>query len=94
MLLITPLIIILVGALFIYLAWYNSVRQKGERGEMRVSAILSQLLDDYAVLNDLVFRTEKGTTQIDHMVVSKHGVFAIETKTIEEKYMAMIIDRN
>ena len=47
---------------------------------MRVSAILSQLSDEYTILNDLVFRTEKGTTQIDHVVVSKYGIFAIETK--------------
>jgi len=78
--LITPLIIILVVALFIYIAWYNSARQKGKRGEMRVSAILSQLSDEYTILNDLVFRTEKGTTQIDHLVVSKYGIFTIETK--------------
>lgn len=45
-----------------------------------MSAILSQLPDDYTVLNDLIFRTENGTTQIDHVVVSKYGVFAIETK--------------
>lgn len=76
----TPLIIILVVALFIYLAWYNSAKQKGKRGEMRVSAILSQLSDEYTILNDLVFRTEKGTTQIDHLVVSKYGIFTIETK--------------
>jgi len=30
--LITPLIIILVVALFIYIAWYNSARQRGEKG--------------------------------------------------------------
>ena len=78
--LVTPLIIILIIVLFIYLAWYNSARQKGKRGEMCVSAILSQLPDDYTALNDLVFRTEKGTTQIDHIVVSKYGIFAIETK--------------
>jgi len=78
--LITPLIIILIFVLFVYLAWYNSPKQKGKRGEMRVSAILSQLSDEYTILNDLVFRTEKGTTQIDHVVVSKYGIFAIETK--------------
>ena len=78
--LITPLIFILFIALAIYLAWYNSARQKGKRGEMSVFSILSQLPDEYAILNDLVFRTEKGTTQIDHVVVSKYGVFAIETK--------------
>ena len=77
---ITPLIIIFIIALAIYLAWYNSARQKGKRGEMRVFSILSQLPNEYTILNDLVFRTEKGTTQIDHVVVSKYGVFAIETK--------------
>ncbi len=71
---------ILFIALAIYLAWYNSARQKGKRGEMRVFSILSQLPDEYTIMNDLVFRTEKGTTQIDHVVVSKYGVFAIETK--------------
>lgn len=78
--LITPLLIVLIIALSIYLAWYNSAKQKGMRGEMRVSAILTQLPNDYTVLNDQVFRTEKGTTQIDHVVVSKYGIFAIETK--------------
>jgi hypothetical protein len=76
----TPLIIILIVVLFVYLAWYNSAKQKGKRGEIRVSAILSQLSDEYTILNDLVFRTEKGTTQIDHLVVSKYGIFTIETK--------------
>lgn len=47
---------------------------------MRVFSILSQLPDEYTILNDLVFRTDKGTTQIDHVVVSKYGVFTIETK--------------
>lgn len=78
--LITPLIIILIVVLFVYLVWYDSAKQKGKRGEMRVSAILSQLSDEYTILNDLVFRTEKGTTQIDHLVVSKYGIFTIETK--------------
>ena len=66
--------------LSIFFAWYNSAKQKGKRGEKRVFSVLSQLPDEYTVLNDLVLRTEKGTTQIDHVVVSKYGVFAIETK--------------
>lgn len=74
------LVIILIVALPIYLVWRNSAVQKGKRGEKRVSAELAQLSDQYSVLNDLVFYTEKGTTQIDHLVVSKYGVFVIETK--------------
>ena len=77
---ITLLILTLFISLTIYLAWYNSARQKGKRGEMRVFSILSQLSDEYNILNDLVLRTDKGTTQIDHVVVSKYGVFTIETK--------------
>ena len=74
------LLLILFAAYTVYLAWYNSARQKGKRGERRVLAKLSQLPDEYTILNDLVFRTENGTTQIDHVVVSKYGIFTIETK--------------
>lgn len=60
--------------------WYNSPKQKGKRGEQRVHDILSHLPDEYHVFDDVVLKTEKGTTQIDHVVVSKYGVFTIETK--------------
>lgn len=60
--------------------WYNSTTQKGKRGEKRVATILSQLPEEYIILNDLIIQTEKGTTQIDHTIVSKYGVFVIETK--------------
>lgn len=67
-------------SLSLYFAKYKSAKQKGKRGEMRVFSILSQLPKEYTILNDLVFRTENGTTQIDHIVVSKYCVFTIETK--------------
>jgi hypothetical protein len=77
---IAPLLFILFILLSIYRVWYNSARQKGKRGEKQVSSYLSQLSEEYTILNDVVFRTEKGTTQIDHIVVSKYGIFTIETK--------------
>lgn len=45
-----------------------------------VHDLLTQLPEDYHVLDDIVLNTKKGTTQIDHIVVSKYGIFAIETK--------------
>ena len=60
--------------------WYNSPAYKGKEGENRVHNILLQLPDDYVVLDDVVLKTDRGTTQIDHVVVSRYGVFAIETK--------------
>lgn len=70
----------LVIAIAIYLKWYNSPVQKGKRGEQRVHDILMQLPDEYFILDDVVLPTNRGTTQIDHIVVSKYGLFAIETK--------------
>jgi len=63
----TLFIIILIFVLFIYFAWYNSANQKGKRGEIHVFSILSQLPEEYTILNDLVFQIENGTTQIDHV---------------------------
>ena len=74
------IIAIVVFIFLVYLARHNSAKRIGKRGEMRVISILSKLPEDYTILNDLIFRTEKGTTQIDHIVVSKYAVFAIETK--------------
>lgn len=72
-----PFIIIVI---FCFLAWYNSPRQKGKRGERHVAQILSLLPEEYVILNDVVLPTANGTTQIDHIIVSKYGVFTIETK--------------
>jgi hypothetical protein len=74
------LVPILVIALFIYLCWGNTSKQKGKRGEKRVHDVLMKLSDEYNVFDDVILTTERGTTQIDHIVVSKYGVITIETK--------------
>ncbi len=79
LLLYIAILIAVVGAI-IFGWWYNSPEQKGKRGEIRVHDILSHLSDEYHILNDVVLKTERGTTQIDHIVVSKYGIYAIETK--------------
>ena len=38
------------------------------------------LPSEYYVMDDVVLNTVRGTTQIDHIVISKYGVFVIETK--------------
>ena len=78
--LLSILIALMVVGFIIYSLWYNSPQQKGKRGEKRIHETLLQLPKEYHVLDDVVFKTEKGTTQIDHIVVSKYGIFAIETK--------------
>lgn len=55
---------------------------KGWFGELMVKIHLKRLDNEkYKVLNDITVQLEDGTTaQIDHIVVSKYGVFVIETK--------------
>ncbi|TXK85763.1 NERD domain-containing protein [Paenibacillus sp. N3.4] len=57
-------------------------KKKGFIGEKSVSYQLNKLdKDKYLILHDITIPSVKGkTTQIDHVVISEHGVFVIETK--------------
>lgn len=74
------IVVVLFVSLSIFLAWYNSPKQKGKRGEAYIHNVLMQLSDEYTIIDDVILLTEHGTTQIDHVVVSKYGIIAIETK--------------
>lgn len=50
-------------------------------GEYWTKQALNKLpKDKYKILNDIFISTDSGTHQIDHVIVSKFGVFSIETK--------------
>lgn len=54
---------------------------KGNTGELSIRLELCLLpKEKYKVLNDIIIKTKRGTTQIDHIVVSQYGIFVIETK--------------
>jgi hypothetical protein len=60
---------------------FNLPAIKGFLGEKMVSLVLNRLpKDEYIVLNDIILPTDRGTTQIDHVVASVFGIFVIETK--------------
>ncbi len=61
-------------------AIFKSPKTKGRRGEHRVKTRLKELGPEYRVINDVTLPPEDDTTQIDHIVFSKYGVFVIETK--------------
>jgi len=71
--------------LIIVLAALNSAWFKGKLGEFIVSLKFKLKLssDDYWVIDNVTLPFEGGTTQIDHIIVSKFGVFVIETKNIK-----------
>lgn len=53
----------------------------GKAGEFWRKKELEQLpKDKYIVLNDIMLKDAEGTHQIDHVVLSKYGIFIIEVK--------------
>ena len=79
------LLCVLIGILAVSQRIHNTPEQIGKEGETKVHNILSQLPEEYLVLNDIMLKNHSGTTQIDHIVISKYGVFAIETKNYRGK---------
>lgn len=57
---------------------------RGMIGERRVNRALRKSLknSDYHLFKNVTLPTASGTTQIDHIVVSRHGIFVIETKNM------------
>lgn len=53
----------------------------GMAGEFWVKRELKKLSKEYLVINDVIVKTKDNSThQIDHIVISKYGIFVIETK--------------
>ncbi len=54
---------------------------KGWTGELKTKCINHLFLDkEYRTFDNVLIPLAVGTTQIDHVIVSKYGVFAVETK--------------
>jgi len=58
---------------------------KGFIGETMINLSIRFLLDknDYHLIKNVTIPTEDGTTQIDHIIASRFGVFVIETKNMK-----------
>ena len=62
--------------------FFKSPTGKGIVGEGLLNFVINIALDKkkYQLLKNVTLPTECGTTQIDHIIVSQYGIFAIETK--------------
>ncbi|WP_437137535.1 nuclease-related domain-containing protein [Bacillus safensis] len=60
--------------------------RKGALGEYKIDIQLSQLPKDFLFLNDVMIENPSSSTgysQIDHIVISPHALFVIETKNYQ-----------
>ncbi|MFQ2483245.1 NERD domain-containing protein [Aeromonas caviae] len=72
-----PLLLI---ATLLKTAWF-----KGMVGEWFINLCIRLFLDkrEYRLLKDVTLPTPQGSTQIDHVIVSRFGLFVIETKNMK-----------
>lgn len=71
-------LVLIIGVAFLF----SLPKVKGVLGEKSVALFLSKLnSQDYRVFHDIYISSGHGkTAQIDHLVVSRYGIFVIETK--------------
>ncbi|WP_421252382.1 NERD domain-containing protein [Aeromonas sp. 600724] len=87
----TPVIAVLLDQLWYLLpllliaTLIKTPRFKGMVGEAFINLGIRLFLDqrEYHLLKDVTLPTPQGTTQIDHVLVSRFGLFVIETKNIK-----------
>ena len=87
------MIYLLAGLMLALILILRSPKMKGMIGESSVRHKLSKLdPKEYTVLHDLMIqRPDEKTSQIDHVVISRYGVFVIETKNYSGCVRRLII---
>lgn len=97
------IIILIILFLLLVRLFINNIKFKHQvnQGEEDVNKLLSKLKDTI-LLNDIMIKSGNGTSQIDHILISKKGVFVIETKDYNgeiygeeySKYWVQVINKN
>ena len=73
-------IIAIIGIIVAIIVKKNMTQVVGFAGEYWVQKELNRLPGEYLFLSDVMLEIDGKTTQIDHIVFSKYGIFVIETK--------------
>ena len=73
-------IIAIIGIIVAIIVKKNMTQVVGFAGEYWVQKELNKLPGEYLFLSDIMLEVDGKTTQIDHIVFSKYGIFVIETK--------------
>ena len=73
-------IIAIIGIIVVIIVKKNMTQVVGFAGEYWVQKELNKLPGEYLFLSDVMLEVDGKTTQIDHIVFSKYGIFVIETK--------------
>ena len=77
-------LLIISVAFILIVSFFKTPKGKGIIGEFLVNISAKFMLDkdEYHLISNVTLKTEDGTTQIDHIIVSEYGIFVIETKNM------------
>jgi hypothetical protein len=77
--------VLIIAPVMILLGVFKSAWFKGIAGEAIVNLVTRFRLNrrDYHLIRDVTLQDGNGTTQIDHLIVSRYGVFVVETKNMK-----------
>ena len=80
----------ILGVLLVLCLWLRTKHAKGVLGEFAGKLAVRQWLPEsgYELFSDVMLQDKRGTTQIDHVVISRFGIFVIEAKGISGKLYA------
>lgn len=88
-----PLFWFLIFLSFICTIFYKQI--VGKAGEYHVKRELRKLpKSEYLTINDVMIKNKDITHQIDHIVISKYGIFVIETKQYNGYIVGNEYDKN
>lgn len=75
---------VLYGFIILFIVW--AVFGQSIHGNFGENAVANQLKSlshsKYIVFNDVMIKTNRGSVQIDHIIVSPYGIFVVETKNM------------
>lgn len=78
------MILLIYGIVFFLISFLIGIyipKLKGYFGERTVANQFQKLeLEGYRILNNIMLPTSRGTSQIDHVILSPYGIFVVETK--------------
>ena len=82
-----PSLLLLIIAVIVVPAFIRAFKPqiKGWFGEFMVNLVLTKRLDSnvYKIIRNVMLPADDATTQMDHVVVSRFGIFVIETKNYQ-----------
>lgn len=88
---------VIVLAILVFAVVWNLPINKGKRGEKRVARILNKVAENNNgyVINDLIIPgNNESTSQIDHILFTRRGIFVVETKNYAGRLYGTVKQRN